>query len=278
MAKAIFHKGQRVYVTPIGTWAQIEQVIPQWAQGVDEPIRVHYDVGMGRHFSASELDSESDTDAKTVSVDGEWKVIRGQNKWRSAEDCPDHPYPGTHPLIITSERDWGGWRVPGSEYNRDPMQIELQAMMIAKTPTFAGILIALVKQADDMEEDIPDGILVLAQRAQQQLAEAGICATDEVHDAGTPAVFEAAFETAPEAMSPSDSEPVVEAVIETFPPVLPIVTPGPAVQAPPIIREPLVAFGQEPITERPIEDHAPQFGQRARVDAPTPERLLQANG
>lgn len=278
MAKAIFHKGQRVFVRPIGTWAQIEQVVPQWAQGVDEPIRVHYDVGMGRKFLATELNSESDTDAKTVSVDGEWKIIRGQNKWRSADDCPDHPYPGTHPLVVTSERDWGGWRVPGSEYNRDPRQIELQAMLIAKTPTFAGILIALVQQADEMAEDIPDGILVLAQRAQQQLTEAGICATDESHGTDHPAPDEAAPKTISDVAPPPMTEPVAAFVKEIPTPVQPATIPKPTIQAPPIIREPLVALGQEQIIEPLIEDPAPQFGQRARIDAPTPESMLQASG
>ena len=58
MAKAQFHKNQRVYVKPVGTWALIEHVVPHWAKGLDEPIRVHYDVGLGREFAAEELLSE----------------------------------------------------------------------------------------------------------------------------------------------------------------------------------------------------------------------------
>ena len=58
MAKAQFHKNQRVYVKPVGTWALIEHVVPHWAKGLDEPIRVHYDVGLGREFAAEELQSE----------------------------------------------------------------------------------------------------------------------------------------------------------------------------------------------------------------------------
>jgi len=30
-------------------------VVPHWAKGIDEPIRVHYDVGLGREFAAEEL-------------------------------------------------------------------------------------------------------------------------------------------------------------------------------------------------------------------------------
>ena len=58
MAKASFHKNQRVYVKPVGTWALIEHVVPHWAKGIDEPIRIHYDVGLGREFAAEELLSE----------------------------------------------------------------------------------------------------------------------------------------------------------------------------------------------------------------------------
>ena len=58
MAKAQFHKNQRVYVKPVGTWALVERVVPHWAKGIDEPIRIHYDVGLGREFAAEELQSE----------------------------------------------------------------------------------------------------------------------------------------------------------------------------------------------------------------------------
>ena len=40
MAKAQFHKNQRVYVKTVGTWALIEKVMPQWAKGLDEPLRI----------------------------------------------------------------------------------------------------------------------------------------------------------------------------------------------------------------------------------------------
>ena len=30
MAKAKFHKSQRVFVKPVGTWAHVEAVVPQW--------------------------------------------------------------------------------------------------------------------------------------------------------------------------------------------------------------------------------------------------------
>ena len=40
MARAQFHKNQRVYVRPVGTWAQIERVVPHWTKGLEEPIRM----------------------------------------------------------------------------------------------------------------------------------------------------------------------------------------------------------------------------------------------
>ncbi len=61
MAKAQFHKNQRVYVRPVGTWALVEKVIPHWTKGLDEPLRVYYDVGLGREFAAEELQAEEPT-------------------------------------------------------------------------------------------------------------------------------------------------------------------------------------------------------------------------
>ena len=36
MAKALFHKNQKVFVKPVGTWAIVERVLPQWVKGMDE--------------------------------------------------------------------------------------------------------------------------------------------------------------------------------------------------------------------------------------------------
>ena len=55
MAKAVFQKHQRVFVRPVGTWAMVEQVKPQWVKDVEEPVKVFYDCGLGRDFSAAEL-------------------------------------------------------------------------------------------------------------------------------------------------------------------------------------------------------------------------------
>jgi hypothetical protein len=59
MAKAKYHKSQRVFVKPVGTWAHVEAVVPKWVKGCDEPIKVAYDCGMGREFAQEELEEES---------------------------------------------------------------------------------------------------------------------------------------------------------------------------------------------------------------------------
>ena len=84
MAKAQFHKNQRVYVKPVGTWALVEHVVPHWAKGIDEPIRVHYDVGLGREFAAEELLSEEPLGDNGHNGGEHWRVVRARNKWQPA--------------------------------------------------------------------------------------------------------------------------------------------------------------------------------------------------
>ncbi len=281
MAKAIFHKSQRVFVKPIGTWAHIEQVIPQWAQGVEEPIRVHYDVGMGKKFSADELESEGSNDARAVTLDGEWRVIRSQNKWRSADDCPHHPYPGTHPLVVTSDRDWGGWRVPGAEYNRDPHKVEQQAMLMTKVPAFTGILIELVKQADELEEDIPIGILDLARRAHEQLSEVGICATDESYsDADAGATPAPAFEEQTiEVDLPADVPEAAVIAAATVEPTPDSFQPTASTEPQSIVPEPPVVPMERPVVQEIFQEEPVQhFGQRARPGAQPMAQEMQMAG
>ena len=59
MAKAKFHKSQRVFVKPVGTWAHVEAVVPTWVKGSTEPSKITYDCGMGREFEQEELEEES---------------------------------------------------------------------------------------------------------------------------------------------------------------------------------------------------------------------------
>ena len=170
MAKAQFHKNQRVYVKPVGTWALIEHVVPHWAKGIDEPLRVHYDVGLGREFAAEELQSEEPVSDLPVSSAQSWRVIRARNKWQPAEDCARHPVPGTYPVVVTGKTDWGGWRVPGAEYDLNPLEIELQARLISSAPQLAALAGSLVDWARKSGEDMPNTLAELAHNAQDILA------------------------------------------------------------------------------------------------------------
>ena len=170
MAKAQFHKNQRVYVKPVGTWALIEHVVPHWAKGLDEPIRIHYDVGLGREFSAEELQSEEPVADVGLSNGPRWRVMRARNKWQPAEDCARHPVPGTYPVVITGEAEWGGWRVPGAEYDLDPMKVEMQARLIASAPQLVGFATGLVDWARKSGEEMPSTLVELAHNAQDILA------------------------------------------------------------------------------------------------------------
>lgn len=170
MAKAQFHKNQRVYVKPVGTWALIEHVVPHWAKGIDEPIRVHYDVGLGREFAAEELQSEEPVAELPTNGGPRWRVIRARNKWQPSEDCARHPVPGTYPVVVTGEAEWGGWRVPGAEYDLNPQNIEMQARLIASAPQLAGFATSLVEWARNTGEDMPNELAQLAHNAQDLLA------------------------------------------------------------------------------------------------------------
>ncbi len=164
MAKALFHRHQRVYVKTVGTWAVVEKVIPQWAKGIDEPLRIFYEVGLGREFAADELSAEH---AVETSFDAgpDWRVIRAGNKWQVAQNAGRHPFPGTYPVVVTRDTDWGGWRVPGAEYDLNPINIEAQARLIAGSPKLFGIAVKLLELVRDHADGLPDEMLVLARDA-----------------------------------------------------------------------------------------------------------------
>nr|RAV93398.1 hypothetical protein DBT53_10255 [Aerococcus mictus] len=167
MAKAQFHKNQRVYVRPVGTWAVVERVVPQWVKDVDEPLRVFYDVGLGRDFVATELQTEQATALTEIDpAMEEWRVVRAPNKWRSAEECAGHPLPGPFPVIMTGTEEGGGWRVPGVEYDFAPERVELQARIMATGPKFMVLLRRLVDYAESNPENMPQELMVLARDAK----------------------------------------------------------------------------------------------------------------
>ena len=169
MAKAQFHKNQRVYVKPVGTWALIEHVVPHWAKGLDEPIRIHYDAGLGREFAAEELQAEEPLADRSKEGVENWRVVRARNKWQATEDCSRHPFPGSYPVVMTGDSDWGGWRVPGAEYDLDPRKVESQARLIASAPKLAAFAGSLVDWARQSGEEMPSALADLAHEAQDIL-------------------------------------------------------------------------------------------------------------
>jgi hypothetical protein len=170
MAKAQYHKNQRVYVKPVGTWALVERVIPHWAKGLDEPLRVFYDVGLGREFAADELQAEQPVSNGKMNGKEHWRIIRARNKWQPAEDCARHPVPGTFPVVVTGDSEWGGWRVPGAEYDLSPERVEQQARLIANAPRLAGMANELVEWARRSGEEMPADLVQLAHDAQDLLS------------------------------------------------------------------------------------------------------------
>ena len=172
MAKALFHKSQRVFVKPVGTWALIEKVIPHWVKDVEEPLRVTYDVGLGRDFTAGELVSEDvmqgrnrSDDEKNAALE-QWRIQRAKNRWQSDNDVAAHPFPGTFPVIVTDENDWGGWRVPGSEYDRDPHRIEYQARLIVNSPRMLRMCRLFAEFGAENPEDVPKPLKPMIRECQ----------------------------------------------------------------------------------------------------------------
>jgi len=164
MVKAVYQRNQKVWVESVGAWAVIEKIEPVWAKGFEEPVRVTYDVGLGRAFLAHELKPEERID-NAVADGGAWRLLRARNKWQSPEDCAHHPYPGTFPVVVTDLGDWGGWRVPGAEYDRDPTTIEFQARLIASAPQLRAIARDLLAVVADAPDDAPPAIRELLKRA-----------------------------------------------------------------------------------------------------------------
>lgn len=164
MARAQFQKGQKVWVESVGAWAQVEKVLPVWAKGFDEPVRVTYDVGLGRDFLAQELLAPAPDPA--AGVNAAWRLMRARNKWQDLADCAHHPFPGSYPVVVTDRADWGGWRVPGAEYDRDPEQIEFQARLIAESPSLLALAERLTAAVDEDIDDAPPETVALAKEAR----------------------------------------------------------------------------------------------------------------
>ena len=69
---------------------------------------------------------------------------------------------GSFPTVVTNEKDWGGWRVPGAEYDLDPHNIEMQARIIVNALPMLSVVQKLVEYAEDQPENIPQPVGDLA--------------------------------------------------------------------------------------------------------------------
>jgi hypothetical protein len=67
--------------------------------------------------------------------------------------------------VVTNEADWGGWRVPGAEYDRDPYKIEQQARLIAASPRMLQLVQDLVDLASEAAGELPPEVLRLGRQA-----------------------------------------------------------------------------------------------------------------
>jgi hypothetical protein len=165
MAKATFQRNQKVWVESVGAWAVVEKIEAVWAKGFEEPVRVTYDVGLGRSFMAHELRPEDPIGLDEDPSVPQWRLMRARNKWQTPDDCVHHPYPGTYPVVVTDPTDWGGWRVPGAEYDRDPHKIEFQARLIAQAPLLRALLREVLEACGDDPESAPPAIQQMARKA-----------------------------------------------------------------------------------------------------------------
>ena len=96
-------------------------------------------------------------------------MLRARNKWQQPEDCAHHPFPGTYPVVVTDPQDWGGWRVPGAEYDRDPRKIEAQARLIVAAPELADLARELKSLSGEWGEDVPPELQAITRRAENIL-------------------------------------------------------------------------------------------------------------
>jgi len=152
LAKAQFQRHQKVWVEAVGAWASIERVVPMWARDFEEPVKITYDVGLGREFRAEELKPELPSAPAAPETAGtDWRILRARNRWQQPEECVHHPFPGTFPVVVTDKQDWGGWRTPGAEYDRDPALVEFQSRLIAHAPQ----LMAIAQQLRDFVAEAP---------------------------------------------------------------------------------------------------------------------------
>ena len=62
-------------------------------------------------------------------------------------------------VVVTGQAEWGGWRVPGAEYDLDPAKVKMQARLIASAPQLAAFAGGLVEWARKSGEDMPNDLV-----------------------------------------------------------------------------------------------------------------------
>jgi hypothetical protein len=73
-------------------------------------------------------------------------------------------------VVVTEEADWGGWRVPMAEYDREPNRIEHQARIIANALRLMRVSRELIEFAQDYPHETPGQLMDLARQAEMVLA------------------------------------------------------------------------------------------------------------
>jgi hypothetical protein len=68
-------------------------------------------------------------------------------------------------VVTTDERNWGGWRVPSAEYDRDPQKIEYQARIIESAPHLMRVAKALAQFGLAHSDEMPAELLALAKKS-----------------------------------------------------------------------------------------------------------------
>ena len=71
--------------------------------------------------------------------------------------------------MVTDPADWGGWRVPGAEYARDPEKIEAQARLIAAAPMLMKLAEDLAGSIDENVDEAPPELIRLARAAREMV-------------------------------------------------------------------------------------------------------------
>ena len=71
---------------------------------------------------------------------------------------------------MTDEKDWGGWRVPMAEYDRNPERVEHQSRVMANALRLMRVARELIEFTQDNPHETPRALTELAQQADMVMA------------------------------------------------------------------------------------------------------------